>query len=98
MKEPIERSHHVLNASSNLLGICFILLTSLKLLDKSGTTIIDEITLVAIILFMTSTILSYLSIREKKGSGEVLEKTADYCFIGGISLLFFTTLLFSFNI
>jgi hypothetical protein len=98
MKEPIEKSPHILNASSNLLGICFILLTSLKLLDKSGKTVIDEITLAAIILFMASSILSFLSIRSKGQSSEFLETIADYAFIGGISMLFITTILFSFNL
>jgi hypothetical protein len=94
----MEKSPHILNASSNLLGICFILLTSLKLLDKSKKTIIDEITLVAIILFMASCILSFMSIREKNAVSERLEKIAEISFIGGISLLFITTVLFSFNL
>lgn len=98
MNGQTEKSPHILNASSNLLGICFILLTSLKLLNKSGQTIIDEITLVAIVLFMVSCLLSFLSIREKNKSSERLEKIAAYAFIGGISLLFITAVLFSFNL
>jgi hypothetical protein len=93
-----EKSPHILNASSNLLGICFIVITSLKVLNISHKTIIDEITIVAIILFMTSCVLSFLSIREKNRASVLLENIADYTFIGGISLLFITTLLFSFNI
>lgn len=92
-----DKSSHILNASSNLLGICFIVLTSLKLLNQGSKTIIDEITLAAIILFMTSCILSFLSIRSKNGLGERLEKIADYMFITGLTLLFVTTILFSFN-
>ena len=44
-----DKSPHILNASSNLLGICFIVLTSLKLMDKSEKTVIDEVTIVAIV-------------------------------------------------
>lgn len=92
-----ENSPHILNASSNLLGICFIVLTSLKLLNKGSQTIIDDITLGAIILFMGSCIFSFLSLRSKSNVGEKLEKAADYMFIAGLLLLFVTTLLFSFN-
>jgi hypothetical protein len=92
-----EKSPHILNASSNLLGICFIVLTSLKLLNQGSKTIIDEITLAAIILFMGSCIFSFLSLRSKTDFGERLEKVADYMFIAGLVLLFVTTLLFSFN-
>ena len=97
MNQQRVKSPHILNASSNLLGICFIVLTSLKLLDKSETTIIDEVTIVAIIFFMTSCIFSFLSIRGMKSS-ERLEKIADFIFLGGLFLLFVTTILFSMNI
>ena len=93
-----EKSPHILNASSNLLGICFIVITSLKVMNISHKTIIDEITIVAIILFMASCVFSFLSIRGKSRAGVLLENIADYTFIGGISLLFITTLLFSFNV
>jgi phosphatidylglycerophosphate synthase len=97
MNKNNEKSPHILNASSNLLGICFIVLTSLKLLNQTSKTIIDEITLAAIIFFMASCILSFLSIRSKSNFGETLEKIADYLFITGLLSLFVTTLLFSFN-
>ncbi|MEO6316464.1 MAG: hypothetical protein ABIU63_05550 [Chitinophagaceae bacterium] len=98
VKEQNEKSPHILNASSNLLGICFIVLTSLKLLNKSETTVIDEVTVVAIILFMASCILSFLSIRGVNKKSFFFEKSADILFLGGLFLLFITTLLFSFNI
>jgi hypothetical protein len=98
MENKNDKSSHILNASSNLLGICFIVITSLQVLKLSNGTIIDEISVGAIVLFMTSVILSFLSIRRNNRSGNVLELIAEYCFIGGISLLFITTLLFSFKI
>ncbi|MEO5595289.1 MAG: hypothetical protein ABIR15_04195 [Chitinophagaceae bacterium] len=98
MKEQNEKSSHILNASSNLLGICFIVLTSLKLLDKSEKTIIDEITVVAIILFMASCIFSFLSLRGSDRRSAFFEQVADVIFLGGLSLLFLTTILFSLNI
>lgn len=93
-----DKSPHILNASSNLLGICFVLLTSLKVLGKSGQTIVDEISFVAVIFFMTSCYMSFLSIRSKQEKGLLLEKIADYFFLGGLTLLFITMILFMFNV
>lgn len=98
MNESNNKSPHTLNASSNLLGICFVVLTSLKLLNISQKTIIDELTTIAIVLFMSSSILSFLAIRTKKSDNHRYENIADYFFLGGISLLFITTILFAFNI
>lgn len=97
MQRQNDKSPHILNASSNLLGICFILLTSLKLLKQGDATVIDEITLGAIILFMTSCIFSFFSLRKADNSGQRLETIADYIFILALLLLFVTTLLFSFD-
>ena len=98
MENQNDKSPHILNASSNLLGLCFVVLTSLKLLHISQKTFIDEITLFAIVLFMASCILSFLSIRgDIKKSGK-FENIADYLFLVGIILLFVTSILFSFNI
>jgi tellurite resistance protein TehA-like permease len=98
MENQNDKSPHILNASSNLLGLCFIVLTSLKLFKISQKTFIDELTSVAIVLFMASCILSFLSIRGNiKRSGR-FENIADYLFLTGIILLFVTTILFSLNI
>jgi hypothetical protein len=93
-----ERSPHILNASSNLLGICFVVLTSIKFLDLAERSIIDEMVAVAIIFFMSSCILSFLSIRGSIRSGSQLERVADVMFIGGLLILFVTALLFFFNL
>ncbi|WP_253810054.1 hypothetical protein [Hydrotalea flava] len=60
-----EKSPHILNTSSNLLGICFILLASLKVMNISDKTFIDEVTTIVIVLFMASCILSFIAIRNK---------------------------------
>lgn len=91
------KSQHVFNASSNLLGICFVVLTSLKVLKIGAKTIIDEITIVAIMLFMAACILSFLSLRSGKKSAR-LESIADYVFLSGLGLLFLTAILFSLNV
>ncbi len=92
-----ERSPHILNASSNLLGICFVVLTSLKFLDLASRSVIDELVAVAIVFFMTSCILSFLSIRGSIKAGSRYERVADVMFIGGLIILFATALLFLFD-
>lgn len=93
-----EKSPHILNASSNLLGICFILLASLKVMKIAEKTFIDEVTTMAIILFMGSCILSFISIRTNNSRSNFYENIADIVFMIGLSLLFITTILYSFNV
>jgi len=93
-----EKSSHILNTSSNLLGICFIVLTSLKLLNLDGKTLIDEFTAVAIFMFMVSSVLSFLSLRSKNGKSGRYEKTADIIFPLGLFSLFIITMFVTFNI
>jgi hypothetical protein len=93
-----DNSQHILSTSSNLLGFCFIVLTSLKVLKLQEATIIDEITAVAILLFMTSSILSFLSMRSSKRFSQRYENFADFIFLSGLILLFITTMLIAFNI
>lgn len=92
------KSSHILNASSNLLGLCFVVLTSLKLMKLSDATLIDELTTVTTILFMSSCILSFMSIRGSFQKGKLWENIADVLFLSGLTSLFLTTILFSFNI
>jgi hypothetical protein len=93
-----QKSPHILNASSNLLGLCFVVLTSLKILKLAEKTMIDEITAGTTILFMTSCILSFMSIRNSFNKSDQLEKIADIIFLSGLGLLFITIILFSFNV
>lgn len=98
MEEKNEKSSHILTTSSNLLGICFIVLTSLKLLNLDGKTLIDEFTAVAIFLFMLSSVLSFFSMRSKGEKSERYEKIADIIFLLGLSSLFIITMFVTFNI
>ena len=92
------KSPHILSASSNLLGLCFVVLTSLKLLKLSHATFIDEMTTLTTVLFMASCILSFMSIRGSYRKSAVWENIADILFLAGLGMLFLTTILFSFNI
>jgi predicted transporter len=88
---------HILSNSSNLLGICFIIIAGLKLSKMSIATYADEISMVAAIGFMTSCVLSYMSIRSDK-SAETMERFADYFFLFGLFTLFTAVLIFSLDV
>ena len=63
------KSPHILNTSSNLLGFCLVIITSLKVAKLSKGTYLDDFAAVASLLLMASCILSFLAIRtesEKK--------------------------------
>lgn len=92
------KSPHILNTSANLLGLCFIVLTSIKVSKMQDSTLIDETTALAIILFMTSSILSFLSMRKQRDLNDRLEKLADFIFLSGLVVLFLTTMMVTFNI
>jgi len=94
----VAKSGHILSVSSNLLGICFVVLTSLKVLGKSKETIIDEIAIIAILFFMSSCCLSFISFRRIGKRARSFENVADFLFMGGLVLLFIATLLFAFNV
>ena len=79
-------SNHILPTSSNLLGLCFVILNYIKLSKIADETIIDEVSAVSIVLFLISSILSYMSIRSEE-KGVLLEKTAEIVFLIGLSLL-----------
>ncbi|MEJ7681726.1 MAG: hypothetical protein WKG06_28540 [Segetibacter sp.] len=92
------KSAHILNTSSNLLGLCFIVLTSLQVLKLKQTSLIDEFTAIATICFMVSSILSFLSIRSNSKLGIKYENISDFFFITGLSVLFITTMVITFDI
>lgn len=96
MKEP--RSPHVLNASSNLIGICFLVITSLRFFSKSSLTLIDELSSVAMVFFMSAALLSFLSLNRQSRRGLLLERIASILFLIGLVILFFITMFFSFRL
>ncbi|MBK8711649.1 MAG: hypothetical protein IPL97_07260 [Niastella sp.] len=98
MRNKPEKSQHILTASSNLLGFCFILLTTFRVFKVSRITIADEITTAAIIMFMASCIFSFLALRSSSSRGEKYEQIADVVFLLGLGILFITTILFSLNL
>lgn len=92
-----KNSPHILNTAATLLGLCFVVLTTLKLNNQVEETTVDELTAIALLLFMTSCIFSFQSIRTSKTS-TTFEKIADISFLIGLLVLAAITLLIVFNI
>jgi hypothetical protein len=85
-KSPMPRHPHILSASTNLLGICFVIIGGLKLTGQNPRSYSDEIAWVAVALLFASTITAYLAIRNnnKKNWQATL---ADGAFLAGLITL-----------
>ncbi len=93
------KSNHILSTSSNLLGFCLVVLTSLKVSRFNETTLIDEFTGVASIVLMGSCLLSFLAMRTKNAAlGNRYERIADIVFLAGLLLIFLIIFLIAFTI
>jgi hypothetical protein len=90
-------SRHILPTSSNLLGLCFVILTFIKLSKIENESIIDEIMGSLIILFLISSVISYFSMRTKRKS-ELYEKIADFIFLAGLCLLTLVSFVIIFEV
>lgn len=90
-------AQHILPTASNLLGLCFVLLSFIKLSKFSAETILDESLGMVIFLFLSSCILSYASMRSHSNS-ERYEKFADIIFLIGLCCLALTSLVIIFEV
>jgi uncharacterized membrane protein len=90
-------SHHILPTAANLLGLCFVILSIIKVLKLGAETVIDEMVAVAIVVFLVASVFSYASIRSETNMDR-FEKIADIVFIAGLGLLTVTALVIVFEI
>ncbi len=79
-------SYHILPTAANLLGICFVILSFIRVTKTGAETLLDELLAAAIVIFLASCILSYASMRTA-GKTDFYEKTADIIFLAGLALL-----------
>ncbi|MGE3624351.1 MAG: hypothetical protein AB7H77_10840 [Bdellovibrionales bacterium] len=91
------KQSHILNASSNLIGICFVIIAGLKITGMQGNTFADEICLISAFSFLCACLLSYASIRLKKDS-DIYETLADYIFLASLLFLFIGVTLFAMDV
>lgn len=90
-------SQHILSTSSNLLGFCLFVITSIHISNTAELTFIDEFTTVIAVLLIFSCLFSFYSIRAKKEEVEKkFETIADYLFmIALIGILLIVLLIFT---
>ena len=91
-------SKHILPVSSNLLGLCFLILTFKKIwkVDSVGR-FIDKLDGVTILIFLAASLFSYASMRAKK-KGDQYERIADLIFLSGLVLLSFIAVVTAFEL
>ncbi len=90
-------SRHILPTSSNLLGLCFVILSFIRIANLGAEIILDELVATAIIFFLISSVLSYASMRSKK-KAEFYEKIADLIFITGLFILTLFSVIIVFEV
>ncbi len=82
-------SQHILGTSTNLLGFCLFIVTSLHLANKTENTLIDEFTSIVALLLTFSSIFSFLSIKTSNVNRERnFENIANYLFIISLITIF----------
>ncbi len=96
---PNRNPQHILNTSSNLLGFCLIVLTSLKISKYNEVTKIDELTGIACIMLITCSLFSFLSMRGSQDKFiSLFEEIADKIFIVALLFVFLITFLIAFSL
>jgi len=96
-KQAHEISHHILAASTTLLGISFAVVSLIGAMGHADKTLADEFALLSLILFLGSCIFSYASMRVQERA-VVFGKISDTLFIVGLISLFLLSILLSFNV
>ncbi len=91
-------SKHILPASANLLGLCFLILNIKKLWKVNGfDRFIDKMDGATVVIFLVASVLSYASMRAAKRE-ELYERIADIFFLTGLFLLSFVALVTVFEL
>jgi hypothetical protein len=91
-------SHHILPNSATMVGICIMVISIVKSLSPSLINhLIDKALAIDSVMFMSSAVLSFLSIRAEQYSAR-LERWAEIIFLAGLAVMTFITVIVSFEI
>ncbi|MCL4490861.1 MAG: hypothetical protein M1510_03005 [Nitrospirae bacterium] len=92
-------SKHILPASSNLLGLCFILINFIKLwkMNKKVDMVIDKFVGMSIVLFLIASVLSYMAMRTGR-KAVLYERVADIVFLFGLFFVTVISLMIAFEV
>ena len=82
----MHRPHPILSASASLLGICFVIITGLRLASANVRSYADEVAWLAAILLFIAALSAYLAIRNQ-GARPWQVRIADGAFLAGMTTL-----------
>jgi hypothetical membrane protein len=88
----MNRYPHILNAATNLLGICFVIIGGLKFSNLNAQSYSDEAAWVAALLLFVSVVFSYVGIRNDD-SRAWQNTVADGTFIAGTITLMLSVIV-----
>ncbi len=80
-----------------MLGFCFVVISYLHASGKEEKTLVDELTMVAMIAFMTNCLLSFLSVRSVKFQTQAYINLTSAIFLAGVIILFGIVVLIAFG-
>jgi hypothetical protein len=89
---------HILPTSATMVGVCMTVLSIAKLVEtKTHPGIVDELMAFDGLIFLTSALCSYLSIRSIQDE-ERLERIADLAFMAGLIIMVVTSFIFAYEL
>jgi hypothetical protein len=92
-------SGHILPNAANLVGVCMMALSLVKLLPRKGwSDNVDEMMAAASVVFLLSVALSYASLRTRRKSGKKLETWAERVFLLGLGIIIISATILAFDI
>jgi hypothetical protein len=87
------RQHYILDTSATLLGVALIIVTAVHITGKASTSIADELSFAAALMFLVSCGASHMAITR---SDDRLERIAERIFGAGLLVLLCSVLSFWF--
>lgn len=80
-REKMSLEDTILGNSSSMLGFCFVVISYLNASSLCHKTIVDELTMLAMVAFMANCVLSFLSMRKERLY--MVTRTTPYNRVGG---------------
>jgi O-antigen/teichoic acid export membrane protein len=88
----------ILGTSASMLGFCFVVISYLNASELGKKTIIDELTMVAMVAFMANCVFSFLSIQKTRFQSHRFVNFTSFIFLVGLVILFGIVILIAFGL
>lgn len=98
MHDKKEATQQIIGASTTLLGICVVIISAIRVSGTESRTVIDDTSAVCLILFLTSFMFAYFSLRSDNPRIGLYRDIADYSFLVGILLFSMSAVFLTLNI